>query len=74
YPNPANEKFSIILPISGEDLTIEITDVLGKIVYIEHLLSNGEIEKHINMGSSKGFYFIKVYNSKYNFIGRIMLN
>jgi uncharacterized repeat protein (TIGR01451 family) len=60
YPNPASSSFQIEINDSTEKLkTIEITDVLGKIV--RKIVEPTSNQQTINVdGFSKGIYFVKI--------------
>jgi hypothetical protein len=74
YPNPISDKLSIDLSdIKGENVTIKIYDILGKIVYSSEKNSDSIIE--INMeGFMKGIYQVCIKSNEINTVQRISKN
>ncbi len=58
FPNPTNGKFTIDLGEEYQNVTVEITNILGQIISSEKYVSAKIIEKEIT--SSAGIYFVKV--------------
>jgi hypothetical protein len=60
-PNPNNGFFEIIGLEKQENYSIEISDVSGKTVYKNEMLTTNNIDlRHC----SNGFYFVRLSNSK----------
>lgn len=75
YPNPAtNNLFVVASSLNGSNSSfIQITDVLGKVVYKNELKNKVEIKEEINIGNfNSGVYFVTVVNgdkhSVYRFV------
>lgn len=61
-PNPAKNKMNITLPNSGEQLKLEVFDVLGKRIY-KGVITN--LQSSVNVSNWKsGVYLVRVYNDK----------
>ena len=71
-PNPNSGVFTIAgtLPqISGQGVTIEITDMLGRVVYKKEILvSNGKLSEQIDLGSNiaNGMYLMNLRSGEVN--------
>jgi hypothetical protein len=64
YPNPASNFASISLPKNTESYKIEITDLLGKIIFSEDVKPLPNDYKIDLEGYKDGIYFVKVTNEK----------
>lgn len=64
YPNPASNFASISLPKNTESCKIEITDLLGKIIFSEEVKPLPNDYKIDLEGYKDGIYFVKVTNEK----------
>ena len=64
YPNPASYFANISFPNNLDYFKIEITDLLGKIMYSEEVKSLSNDYKIDLEGYKDGIYFIKVSNEK----------
>jgi hypothetical protein len=67
YPNPGNDIFVIESPyLSGEKISITVTNVLGQIVYSEKMKNiHGKLKKKINLSSvAPGLYLISLKTEK----------
>jgi hypothetical protein len=58
YPNPSHDYLILKNTSSVKNITLQITNALGQVVYAEKL--KGEIEKRINLNLSGGIYFIQL--------------
>jgi len=70
YPNPAYSELNIEFNISGKNnLTFEISDILGQQVYksVEKIYSQGTASLNVDVSNfQKGLYFLNIYsNGKY---------
>ncbi len=66
YPNPNNGQFSIRLGKLLANTTIQVIDVLGKVVYSNTITSNSGLNQEIKMDLSnqaKGIYSVVVTNA-----------
>lgn len=60
YPNPAHGLLNVVLPAGNEVYTIQMTNLLGAVVY-EEKITKGTKEVHVNLANkSKGVYFLSV--------------
>ena len=64
YPNPASNFALISLPKNIESFKIEITDLLGKIIFSEEVKTKVNEYKIDLEGYNDGIYFVKVTNEK----------
>jgi len=64
YPNPASNFALISLPKNIESYKIEITDLLGKIIFSEEVKAKVNEYKIDLEGYKDGIYFVKVTNEK----------
>ena len=64
YPNPASNFALINLPKNIESFKIEITDLLGKIIFSEEVKTKVNEYKIDLEGYNDGIYFVKVTNEK----------
>jgi hypothetical protein len=62
YPNPSKDKINIVLPSEERDVAVEITNMDGKIVYV-NANASGNIQLDITHWS-RGVYVLKVSNSQ----------
>ncbi len=70
FPNPSNGKFII----KGKANSIEITNILGEIIY-KSIINNIQSNNEINLSyAPKGIYFVKIYNGKNFHLEKIVLN
>ncbi|MBI5540127.1 MAG: T9SS type A sorting domain-containing protein [Bacteroidia bacterium] len=62
YPNPAKTNTSIeISGVISNELTIEVSDILGRPVYQNSFNNTKQTKINLNLsGFEKGIYFIKV--------------
>ena len=59
YPNPANDKVTVVMP-SSDNYNLNIMNVLGAVVYSENI-AKGVNEKTINVSTlPKGVYFLNL--------------
>jgi len=66
YPNPNSGKFGLdIQGFAGNELEIEIIDIMGKVVANQKLIViNGKVFASINYGLPSGMYFVKISHNK----------
>jgi hypothetical protein len=62
YPNPSNGQIFIAVPLAISDLTIQLSDMQGKLVYDGNAkdLQNGEVIQINTAGLSNGIYSLKL--------------
>ncbi|MCX6276317.1 MAG: Ig-like domain-containing protein [Bacteroidetes bacterium] len=71
YPNPATSMLNVI---AAEDATVEMMDMNGRQVVIQTTVSAIE-KKEINRGNlSSGIYMMKIYNSNFVTIQKVVIN
>ncbi len=74
FPNPFTDKITIqYAALSSRNISVEVYDVMGKVVYTENKYSNvGQNQLEINAGDlSRGLYYIKVYAEEKNLINTL---
>jgi photosystem II stability/assembly factor-like uncharacterized protein len=66
YPNPNNGEFNLnIAAFEGDELTMEIIDVMGKVVVSEELpIYNNQYQSVLNYELANGMYFLKISHGK----------
>jgi hypothetical protein len=74
FPNPTNGIFSIDLSnIIETDFLIELSDIIGKIVYTEKMISTSNKIFNIDIsGLTKGFYYLRIYNKDFTIKNKIL--
>jgi hypothetical protein len=75
YPNPNKGTFILSFIIQGrQDFTIEISDIVGKIIYSRFLtgITTGEHEVSFSP-PAPGVYFIRIKNSGMMFTGKLVI-
>jgi Secretion system C-terminal sorting domain len=75
-PNPSNGLFQLNCTKLNADVSISITDVVGRIVYAENNVKNtGSIKKEIDLTAfNKGIYFVKISSEKGILTKKIIYN
>ena len=67
YPNPNSGQFHMSFNKNIDALFIQITDVLGKIIYSEEIENyTANTQKKINISQQKGTYILSIKSSIYN--------
>jgi hypothetical protein len=76
YPNPANSNISFKYDLNGQEGTIFIHDVVGRLVYQEKLSkSNGQKEFSVNIRDlSPGMYMVEVTTTESRSVGRVLVS
>jgi hypothetical protein len=75
YPIPFHGSFSLSFEnISGKEV-IRVINLLGETVYEENIISEPGIkkQKHVNLNSSPGIYFVTIENDGKQFRQKIIL-
>ena len=75
YPNPASDHLYIKMnnELVGENLTVQMYDVTGKMVY--EVGSNGQFEEVINTSNlNDGVYFIKVFSGNKYYADKVVIS
>lgn len=76
YPNPFDEKISIVVPerLKDKELLISITNNLGQTIYKNQLQYSSEILELNNIPNyiNTGIYFIKVESDNYSMIKKLI--
>ena len=73
YPNPANGDVTLIVPESHELLSINIIDITGKVMDVDKSFISSTRTILQTSTLSKGLYFIKVYNSEFSEIKKLIV-
>jgi hypothetical protein len=76
YPNPAKNNFNVyITSLNGEKVTVNVCDVLGKVVFTEkYAVNGGQNTLNIELkNQNAGMYFVKISNSGEEIIKKIIL-
>lgn len=61
YPNPNNGSFTVKGSVSGGDVTIEVVNAIGQVVYSEQLTVNNEqLDCSVNLHVASGVYLLRV--------------
>jgi hypothetical protein len=72
YPNPFVDMLSIELDVLSPNLTIDLFDITGKVVYSE-ILDNPGSSHTINFSSlEEGIYFIRISSNEYTLTKKII--
>ncbi|MBZ9629024.1 T9SS type A sorting domain-containing protein [Psychroflexus sp. CAK1W] len=76
YPNPASKIVHIKIPdSSGEDATVQLVDMTGKILSTEQVrVKNGLISTRKIKHLERGLYLIKIEINQQEYIKKIMIN
>ena len=66
YPNPNNGEFTLTIKgFDGENLKMDIIDVMGRIVRTDQLVfNNGNLSNNYDLDLPDGMYFLKVSTDK----------
>jgi hypothetical protein len=73
FPNPASDMLTYELTQGGK-YTLELTDVNGKLIHQETLVSNGNQTHTLDLERfAKGVYTIKVSNSEKAFVNKLVI-
>lgn len=72
YPNPANEYFSIKTNSELDNVTFEIYNLIGELVYSEYFQGSLKfISRKISVKLPSGIYFAKLFNGEKQFIEKL---
>jgi hypothetical protein len=76
YPNPASEEVTIELSSSKENITLEIMNTIGQVVYQEVIISSSaKTLKTINTsGLTKGVYMITISTENNKVFKKLVIN
>jgi PKD repeat protein len=73
YPNPTTGELNLVLNHIGV-VTIDVLNILGKSVYNQELMSNGESSFNVDIsGFEDGLYFVKVQMGDNTLVRKIKL-
>ncbi len=71
YPNPARSGFWINNILPNENITVQLTDPLGKIIYTK--IVSGEKEQFINVELSQGVYFVSLIDGTRKAVKKVVI-
>lgn len=71
YPNPARSGFWINNILPNENITMQLSDPLGKIIYTEIL--SGEKEQFITASLSQGIYFVSLSDGTKKVVKKVVI-
>ena len=73
YPNPTSDKIFIEIDYN-DNFTLSILSISGQILLSKEIKSSGITIEEIDLSRySKGIYFIRIYNNRFNFEDKILL-
>lgn len=74
YPNPSDGNFMVFVNLLDiKDINIEISDVLGKIIFNETFTGKKTYENQYNINAS-GIYFIRITSKEFSTTHKIIIN
>lgn len=74
YPNPSSGIINIAYVIENSDVTIEVTNMLGQVVYSETEKNNSVAAKTIDLSAhSKGVYMVTVKAGKEKMVRKVVI-
>jgi hypothetical protein len=74
YPNPSDGNFTVFVNLLDiKDINIEISDVLGKIIFNETFTGKKTYENQYNINAS-GIYFIRITSKEFSTTHKIIIN
>ncbi|MCK5168882.1 MAG: T9SS type A sorting domain-containing protein, partial [Bacteroidales bacterium] len=75
YPNPTSAKLNVEIDFEIDDVyKIEILSISGQILFNKEIKSHGITKEELDLSNyPKGVYFIRIYNSQFNFKEKILL-
>lgn len=74
YPNPSSGQFVLNLnDIGAGNYELNVTDMLGKLVFNETLTARGSIIKNFDLPLNSGFYFVTITNGDFNTTKKIAI-
>jgi hypothetical protein len=75
YPNPNDGTFELNVEGIDAELSINVVDMNGKVVYTENTSKVSSFKKAINLGSvAGGVYFVKVQSGENTAIKKLVIN
>lgn len=73
YPNPTDGQFKVVVNYVGK-IDIQITNLLGEVVYAEESFAQGSIESSLNLRHiDKGIYFVTLRTSENTYTQKLQL-
>jgi hypothetical protein len=74
YPNPTSDKIFIEIDYEFDNLKIEILSISGQVLLNKEMEPQGVAKLEIDLSAyPKGVYFVRIYNSAFNFKDKILL-
>lgn len=76
YPNPNKGAFKIQIQNEMSDFVVEIFDITGKAIKNYYFPSKSDLDNYsFNLNDiAKGTYFVKVYDTKSNFVSKLIID
>ncbi|HBF87071.1 MAG TPA: hypothetical protein DDX39_00405 [Bacteroidales bacterium] len=76
YPNPTNGELNIKFKNNlFEDITIQLIDIFGKVLFCDYITRNQYFQKNISLQKySAGLYFISLKSKEYSVVRKIEIN
>jgi len=73
YPNPSQGEVNIVIPNATSSANIEISDLLGRVVYTENFTGLNDTFKLENMKLAKGVYSVSVKTTGGNYVNKLVV-
>jgi hypothetical protein len=75
YPNPASGNVTVATNmLSAGNYTIEVLNLVGEVVYTEHFVSNGTINRGLHLGElGKGVYGVRISGSEGSVLKKLVI-
>ncbi len=75
FPNPTSGELFFDLSNVNEEITMEITDLSGRVIRSEKAMVNGNYTKQFDMSDmANGTYIFRAQGARLNFVKKVMLN
>ncbi|MFC2103964.1 kelch repeat-containing protein [Bacteroidota bacterium] len=74
YPNPTSNKLFIEINYESDQLKLEVLNIIGQTLFIKEVEQNGDSKVELDLSNySKGVYFIRIYDEKYNYTRKVLV-
>lgn len=76
FPNPTNGEFTInFIPKSGKGITVEVYDIRGRAIYMQHYNSVSRFEEVISLNNvQSGVYLLRIFDGLQKVTKRIIVD